>query len=74
MVVQVRPPGDEVTVYVTVPLVPDAAVQLIRAVEFPAVTVTAVGDPGSGTRGVTELDGVEEGPVPAALVAATVNV
>ncbi len=74
LVVQVRPPGDEVTVYVTLPLVPDGAAQLIRAVELPAVTVTPVGDPGSGICGVTELDGVEEGPLPAELVAVTVNV
>lgn len=74
LVVQVRPPGNEVTVYVTLPLVPDGAAQLITAVELPAVAVTAVGAPGRGTFGVTELDGADEGPVPAELAAITVNV
>jgi hypothetical protein len=59
---------------VRVPPLPAGAVQLIRAVEFPAVTVTAVGAPGSGGLGVTEPDGADEGPVPAELAAVTVNV
>jgi hypothetical protein len=57
-----------------VPALPEGAVQLIRAVEFPAAAVTPVGAPGSDTFGVTELDGADEGPAPAELLAVTVNV
>src|SRR5215831_16053642 len=49
------------------------AVQLTVAWAFPAVAVTAVGAPGT-VAGVTALDAAEAGPVPAALVAVTVNV
>ena len=48
-------------------------VQLTVACALPAVAVTEVGVPGTVT-GVTELEAVEADPVPAALVAVTVNV
>ena len=49
------------------------AVKLTVAWVLPGVAVTAVGAPGS-MPGVTLLDAPEAGPVPAALVAVTVNV
>jgi hypothetical protein len=49
------------------------AVQVTVACPLPAVAVTPVGGPGTVT-GVTEFDGAEAGPAPAALLATTVNV
>jgi hypothetical protein len=50
-------------------------VQLTVAELLPAVAVTPVGAPGApGAVGVTVFDGADEGPVPDALVAATVKV
>jgi hypothetical protein len=48
LVVQVSPPGDEVTMYVTVPALVDDAVQLIVAAAFAAVATTLLGAPGRG--------------------------
>lgn len=48
LLVQVSPPGDEVTVYVTEPASVDGAVQLIVAAAFAAVASTLVGAPGRG--------------------------
>lgn len=48
LVVQVRPPGEEVAVYVTVPTVPDGAVQVIVAAALAAVAATLTGASGSG--------------------------
>jgi hypothetical protein len=66
-------PANGVTVYdVTLP--PAGAVQLTEAAPGPAVAaVTALGAPGTAP-GVTALDGEDAGPVPAVLVAETVNV
>ena len=74
MIVAVAPPGAAVTTYwvmVAPPLF--GAVQVTVACALPAVAETLVGAPGT-VAGVTELDGVDAGPVPAALVAVTVNV
>jgi hypothetical protein len=73
--VAVMPPGFDVTVYEVMALPPfDAGgAKLTVACEFPAVTVTPVGAPGT-VAGVTLLDGVDAGPVPTALVAFTVKV
>jgi hypothetical protein len=49
------------------------AVQLTVALALPATAVTAVGAPGVDS-GVTAAEAAEAGPVPAALVAVTVNV
>jgi hypothetical protein len=49
------------------------AVQLTLADALPAVAVTLVGAPGT-VNGVTLFDAGEDGPVPAAFVAVTVNV
>jgi len=53
----------------------DGAVQFTVADAFPAPAVTPVGAAGSvGAAGVTEFEDAEEGPVPMALVAVTLNV
>ena len=53
----------------------DGAVQLTVADAFPAPAVTPVGVPGAvAGAGVTEFEDAEEGPVPMALVAVTLNV
>ena len=53
----------------------DGAVQLTVADAFPAPAVTPVGVPGAvAAAGVTEFEDAEEGPVPMALVAVTLNV
>jgi hypothetical protein len=49
------------------------ALQLTRAVVFPAVAETDVGLPGT-VAGTTAADALDPGPVPAPLVAVTVNV
>jgi hypothetical protein len=50
------------------------AVHLTCAAEEPAVAVTPVGAPGTlAAVGVTELDGEDSGPLPAELIALTVN-
>ncbi len=70
-------PMKGVTVYWVSELPPVllGAVQLTWADPTPAVAVTPVGAPGTlGALGVTELDGEDSGPVPAVLVADTVNV
>ena len=51
----------------------DGAVQLTLACAFPADAETAVAAPGT-VIGVTLLDASDAGPLPAALVAVTVNV
>ncbi len=77
-VVAVTPPGDAVTVYMVIVLPPlDAgAVQLTVAWPLPGTAVTAVGAPGAvpAAVGVTGVDAADDGPVPMALVAVTVNV
>ena len=52
------------------------AVQVTVAEALPAVAVPMVGAPGTvaGAVGVTELEAAEAGPVPTALIAATVKV
>jgi hypothetical protein len=70
-------PMNGVTVYVVIVLPPlfVGAVQVTVADALPAVAVTPVGAPGTpGPLGVTALDGDEDGPVPLAVVADTVNV
>jgi hypothetical protein len=63
-----------VTVYSVIALPPlEDAVQLTTAEPLPAVAVTAVGAAG-GPAGATAVDCDEGRPVPAALVAETVNV
>ncbi len=51
-----------------------AAVKVTEAEPFPGVAVPMVGAPGAVASGVAELEGVEAGPVPTALVAVTVKV
>jgi hypothetical protein len=70
-VVQVRPPGDAVTVYreMAEPLAA-AAVQEIVACELPAVAVGVPGVPATAA-GITALELADQAPVPAAFVAAT---
>ena len=65
-----------VTVYSVIGLPPfEGAVQLTTAEPLPAVAVTAVGAAGAVTEtGVTAGEAADEGPVPTALVAATVKV
>ncbi len=69
------PPGDEVTVYPVIgdPPLDAGATQVTVAWALPAVAETPVGAPG-GAAGVTLLEAVEAGPVPAQLVAVTVKV
>ena len=70
LVVQVRPPGADVTVYLVGAGL--AAVQLTDAVASPAV---AVGVPGETGIGVTEFEGALDALVfEAAFVAVTLNV
>jgi hypothetical protein len=56
-----------------IPLLAGAA-QLIVAEALPLVAAPIVGAPGSVAEGVTELDALENEPVPTALIAATVKV
>jgi len=69
------PPGDEVAVYVVIaePPVEAGGVNATVACALPAVAVPIVGGPGTAP-GVTLFVGADAGPVPAALVAVTVNV
>lgn len=74
VVVQVKDPGEDVTVYpVTGEPLLTPAVHDTSADVLPRVAVTAVGFPGTAT-GVTAAEGFEELDVPTALVAVTVNV
>ena len=50
------------------------AEKLTVAWPLPADAEAPVGDPGTVATGVTEFDGDDAGPVPALLVAVTVNV
>ena len=50
------------------------AVQLTPAEAFPAVAATLVGAPGTVALGVTAFEAADWGPVPVALVAATLKV
>jgi hypothetical protein len=73
VVVHVWPPGKLVAVYPLItPPVTIGATQVRFAERLPACAATAVGGPGT-VSGVTVLDGSEAGPVPATLVAVTVN-
>ena len=73
---QVKPPGDDVTVYplIAAPPLETGAVQVtndwVLAFE---VAVTAVGAPGTAA-GTAGADAADEGPVPAELVADTMKV
>ena len=58
---------------IVAPPVLAGALQLTVACPFPAAAVTFVGGPGT-VRGVTALDALLGDPVPAMLVAVTVNV
>ena len=73
--VQVNPPGDEVTVYPVIALPPfdPGAVQLTTDDALATVPETPVGAPGT-VLGVTLADATEAAEFPAALVATTVNV
>lgn len=73
--VAVAPPGLAVTVYPVIgePPVEEGAVNDTTTCALPGVPATAVGDPGTAA-GVTELDGAEAGPAPAAFVATAVKV
>jgi hypothetical protein len=73
--VQVKPPGDEVTVYPVIALPPldPGTVQLTCDEALPTAPLTLVGAPGT-VRGVTDGEAVEAPEVPAALVATTVKV
>ena len=73
--VAVLPPGIAVTVYEVAALQPvdTGAVKLTVACVLPATADTAVGTPGTGA-GVTLLEGLDAGLVPAAFAALTVNV
>jgi hypothetical protein len=75
-VVQVKPPGDEVTVYPVMgapPLEPGAVHDTVDWLLALDVAVTPVGAPGT-TDGVAVADGDEAALVPAELVALTVKV
>jgi hypothetical protein len=52
----------------------DGAVHVTVADESPPVAAPMVGAPGTALLGVTVIDELENGPVPATLMAATVNV
>jgi hypothetical protein len=71
------PAGEEVTVYEVMALPPleAGAVHDTLAAALPAVATTPVGAPGAvaAPTGVTAFDGVDAGPVPAALEALTVK-
>jgi hypothetical protein len=72
--IAVIPVGLEVIVYNMMGLPFEiAAVKLIVVCRLPATAVTAVGAPDT-VPGITPLDGLEFGPVPAALIAATTKV
>jgi hypothetical protein len=68
-------PGDEVTVYdaIAAPPFDAGGLKLTLASPLPGTADTPVGAPGT-VRGVTAADGADATPVPAALVAVTVNV
>jgi hypothetical protein len=70
-VVQVNPPGSEVTTYVAEFA---EAVQLTCADSLPAVAVTPVGVEGSGRAGVTAVLALEAEELPVVFLAITVNV
>lgn len=74
-VVQVRPPGEAVTVYAVIgrPPVEDGADQVTPAEASRAIAEIPVGAPGRPV-GVTATDEADAGLVPAPLVAVTVNV
>ena len=73
--VQLRPPGDEVTVYPVIaePPVLAGLVHVIVACEAPAVALRPVGAPGV-LAGITAVDASEAELVPRELVAVMVNV
>jgi hypothetical protein len=76
VVVQVKPPGDEVTVYPVMVAPPEEAGAVQETTDWALakeVAVTPVGAPGT-VAGVAEFDGAEATLVPAALVAVTVKV
>ena len=74
-VVAVKLPGEDVTVYwaIAAPPLDAGAVHETLASVLPLVPDTPVGAPGTVT-GVTALEAVDADPVPALLVAVTVNV
>jgi len=74
-VVQLRPPGDEVTVYPVIadPPVSAGAVHETVTDVSPNSPMTVVAAPG-GPAGTTELDATDAEPVPTRFVAVTVNV
>jgi len=73
--VAVTPPGDEVTVYEVIgePPIDTGAVKVTMACALPPVAVPITGGPAVAAA-VTEFEGTEAEPVPAALVAVTVKV
>ncbi len=76
IIVPVTPPGEDVAVYdkiVAPPSEPGAVKPTVAVVDPVAVATPIVGAPGT-VRGVTAAETVEDGPVPAALVALTRNV
>ena len=75
-VVQINPPGFDVTVYPVIrePLVLAGALHETFACPFPALALTPTGAPGTGADGVTVFEGVEGALVPVDVVAVTVNV
>ena len=75
VVVQVKEPGDEVTVYPVIaePPVDVGALHESIACVFPAVAITLVGAPGI-VRGVIDAEAPDEIELPAALRATTVKV
>ena len=69
-----RPPGDTLTSYARIGAPPSGGgVHDTRALASPAAALTCVGAPGADC-GVTSPEGVETGPGPRSLTAATVNV
>ena len=74
-VVAVKLPGEDVTVYwvIAAPPFDAGAIHETSASVLPPVADTPVGEPGTPT-GVMALEAVDVDPVPALLVAATVNV
>ncbi len=74
-VVAVKPPGEDVTVYCVIDAPPlDAgAVHETVASALPLAAYTPIGAPGT-VAGITALDAPDADPVPALLVAVTVNV
>jgi hypothetical protein len=73
--VPMEPPGLAVTVYCVIATPPllVGGPKLTVAARLPAAAETAVGAPGT-VPGITLVDGADAGPVPAELVAVTVNV